>query len=134
VIFTSHSIPERIVLAGDPYQEQLLETCALIANRFGPEFKWQFAFQSAGRTPEPWLGPDVRAVVTKLAEEGHSEVTICPIGFTADNLEIVYDIDTLLVEAAKELGVTIHRVPSRNTHPSFINAIVTQIERRLFLR
>lgn len=127
VVFTSHSLPVRILESGDPYRDQLFETSRLIAEKCGPSLKWELAFQSAGRTDESWLGPDVKDILIKLAEGGLRQVTICPIGFVTDNLELLYDLDIVLFGQAEKLGVTLQRTPSRNTHPEFIKAIVTEV-------
>jgi len=95
VLFTAHSLPERILATGDPYAERLRATAAAVAERAGlPASTWDVAWQSAGRTPEPWLGPDVLAAVDGLADRGDVDgVLVCACGFVADHLEILYDLD-----------------------------------------
>ena len=92
VIFTAHSLPEKIVAEGDPYPQQLRETAEAVAAKAGLE-RFTTGWQSAGRTSEPWLGPPLEEVVTKAAADGHTGVVVCPCGFTADHLEVLYDID-----------------------------------------
>jgi ferrochelatase len=95
VLFTAHSLPERILASGDPYPEQLQATAAAVAERAGlVASAWDVAWQSAGRTPEPWLGPDVLAAIDGLAERGDVDgVLVCACGFVADHLEVLYDLD-----------------------------------------
>ncbi len=119
VVFTAHSLPER-VLEGDPYPEQLQESAAAIADRAGLEqwSGWALAWQSAGRTPEPWRGPDILEVIAELAETGAAEgVLVVPQGFTADHLEVLYDLDIEAAAAARERGLAFARTDVVNDDP-----------------
>lgn len=122
IICTAHSLPERIRISNDPYEEELRETVRLIAECF-PTHKVHFAFQSAGHTPEPWLGPDVSELIEYLGRKKERFILICPIGFVADHLEILYDIDIVCKHAAARQGITLIRTESRNTHPLFIKSL-----------
>jgi ferrochelatase len=128
VIFTAHSLPERVRELGDTYPEQLEESARLVAERAGLT-SWQVAWQSAGRTPEPWLGPDVRDVVRTVAAEGtHGAVVVCPIGFVADHLEVLYDLDVELAAVAAESDVAFARTASLNDEPRFIAVLADVVE------
>jgi len=122
VLFTAHSLPEKILKMGDPYVDQLLETSRLIAVQAGVT-AWQFAWQSAGRTADPWLGPDILDVMKQLAEEGVKNILACPIGFVSDHLEILYDLDIEAKRFASELGVHFERVRSLNQDPKYIHLL-----------
>ncbi|MCU1353275.1 MAG: ferrochelatase, partial [Acidimicrobiales bacterium] len=107
LLVTAHSLPER-VLAGDPYPDQLRESAAELARRTGrhPWAGWSLAWQSAGATPEPWRGPDVRQVIRDLGATGRSDgVLVCPQGFVADHLEVLYDLDIEARAVAEEAGL-----------------------------
>jgi len=120
VIFTAHSLPERVRAGGDTYPDQLEESARLVAGAAGVA-RWQVAWQSAGRTPEPWLGPDVREVVAQLDENGDTDgVVVCPIGFVADHLEVLYDIDIELAAVAAGRGLRFTRTASLNDDPEFM--------------
>jgi len=120
VIFTAHSLPERIRDVGDTYPEQLEESARLVARAAGLDH-WVVAWQSAGRTPEPWLGPDVRDEVRRLATEGRTDaVVVCPIGFVADHLEVLYDLDVELAAVAASCGIVYARTASLNDDPAFV--------------
>src|SRR5689334_12685379 len=93
VVFTAHSLPARILDAGDPYKDQLLETSRLVAERAGLGDRWSFAFQSASATGEPWLGPDILEELDRLHGEGVEKVLVAPVGFVSDHLEILWDLD-----------------------------------------
>lgn len=122
VVFTAHSLPERILQSGDPYQDQLQETSEALARMLGLS-NWTFSFQSAGRTPDPWLGPDIIDTVHRLADQGETNILVAPIGFVSDHLEIFYDIDFEAQEAARERGVTLKRTESLNASPDFVEAL-----------
>jgi ferrochelatase len=122
VIFTAHSLPERILRDGDPYRDQLLETSRLVAER-AQLGDWSFAFQSASATGEPWLGPDVLEELDGLAENGVQRVLVCPVGFVSDHLEILWDIDVEARERAAELGLEFERIESLNDDPDFVRAL-----------
>lgn len=122
VIFSAHSLPARIVEEGDPYPDQLRETAEVVAERLGLE-RWATAWQSAGRTPEPWLGPPLEEVVAKAAAEGHTAVVSSPCGFTADHLEVLYDVDIEAKAAAEEAGIRLVRTESMNADPAFLRAV-----------
>ena len=127
VVFTAHSLPERIRETGDTYPEQLAESARLVAAAAGLE-EWIVAWQSAGRTPEPWLGPDVRDVVRELAAEGGVDaVVVCPIGFVADHLEVLYDLDVELAGVAAAYGLAYARTASLNDDPRFIAVLADVI-------
>ena len=130
VVFTAHSLPERILDEGDPYREQLLETSRLVAERAGLE-RWSFAFQSASATGEPWLGPDVLEELDRLHEVGVGKVLVAPIGFVSDHLEILWDIDIEARERAAELGLELERIESLNDDPAFVRALAELVEERL---
>lgn len=130
VIFTAHSLPTRVVAEGDTYPDELARTAALVAERVGLE-RYEFAFQSAGRTGEPWLGPDLRDELRRLADEGVREVVVCPVGFVADHLEVLYDIDIEARAVADELGIRLERAPSMNDDPTFIAGLADVAERAL---
>jgi ferrochelatase len=122
VVFTAHSLPERILAEGDPYREQLLETARLVAERAALE-SWSFAFQSASATGEPWLGPDILDRLDALAAAGVRSVLLAPVGFVSDHLEILWDLDVEARERAAELGLELSRIESLNDDPMFIHAL-----------
>jgi ferrochelatase len=124
VIFTAHSLPQRILASGDPYPDELKASAARVADRMRPPLKsWRFAYQSAGATSEPWLGPDAEDVITELAKAGHEAVLLVPIGFVCDHVEILYDIDVEYQALAKRLGIQLERTASLNDDPGLVNAV-----------
>jgi protoporphyrin/coproporphyrin ferrochelatase len=126
VVFTAHSLPERILADGDPYREQLLETSRLVAEKAGIE-SWSFAFQSESPTGEPWLGPDILDELDRLNGLGVRKVLVAPIGFVADHLEIYWDIDVEAREKAAELGLELERTASLNDDPAFIRVLASVV-------
>jgi ferrochelatase len=124
VIFSAHSLPARIIEQGDPYDRQLRETAQLVADKVGlADDQWTFSYQSAGRSPEPWLGPQIQDYVVELAEQGHKNMLSCVVGFVADHVEILFDIDIKAKQAAERAGARLVRVPSLNDDPLFIAAL-----------
>ncbi|HEY1421301.1 MAG TPA: ferrochelatase [Candidatus Dormibacteraeota bacterium] len=119
LFFTAHSLPARIVTEGDGYLDRLLESCRLVAAAT-PLPRWEFAFQSASTTGEPWLGPDL---LTAIERSGARDVLICPIGFLADHLEILYDLDLEAQQFARSRGARIRRTASFNARPELIAAL-----------
>jgi len=119
VMFTAHSLPARVVAEGDPYPDQLAGTAALVAERLGLS-EYTCAFQSAGRTGEAWLGPDILEEIPRLAGRGVRELVVRPVGFVADHLEVLYDIDIQAQAVARDLGVRLERARSMNDDPIFI--------------
>jgi protoporphyrin/coproporphyrin ferrochelatase len=122
VIFSAHSLPERILEVGDPYPGQLAATAAAVATRAGLD-RWRIGWQSAGRTGEAWLGPDILDVIRDLAATGATAVVVCPCGFVADHLEILYDIDIEARGVAAEAGLPLVRTRSPNADPEFLDAL-----------
>jgi protoporphyrin/coproporphyrin ferrochelatase len=129
-IYTAHSLPEKILSQGDPYREQLIETCFLLTRKVGID-SWQFAFQSAGRTQEKWLGPDLLEVIEALAAEGKKSLLVCSVGFITDHLEVMYDIDVEAKKKAKELGVHLERAGSLNDHPNLAQLFAQVVKKRI---
>jgi ferrochelatase len=130
VLFTAHSLPERILQMKDPYPEQLLATSRAIAERTGVE-NWQFAWQSAGQTGEPWLGPDVLEELSRLhADEGVDYVLVCPIGFVSDHLEVLYDLDIEAQALAKRLGMHLERTEMLNTEPLYMETLADVVNEK----
>jgi ferrochelatase len=124
LFFTAHSLPARIVAEGDGYHDRLLESCRLVEEATAlPE--WEFAFQSASTTGEPWLGPDLLAAIEG---SGARDALVCPIGFVADHLEILYDLDVEAQRFAREKGIRIRRTPSFNARPEFIGALAEVVK------
>ena len=130
VVFSAHSLPARILREGDPYADQLHETGDLIARRLGLRH-WLFGWQSAGRTDDEWLGPDIREVIKELRRDGHGHVLLCPVGFVADHLEVLYDVDIEAQALAKDLDLVLHRTESPNADPAFTHALAGVVRRRL---
>jgi ferrochelatase len=128
LVFTAHSLPERILADGDPYPEQLQASVRGVMDRLPPRAHW-FAFQSAGRTNERWLGPDAREVLDRLAANGTRHVLVCPIGFVADHLEVLYDVDIEFRRHAAALGIQLERTASLNADPLLIDALVDLVTR-----
>jgi len=122
VIFTAHSLPERVVREGDPYAEQVAATARGVAERAGLA-RYRQAYQSAGRTPEPWLGPALEEALGELAGRGARRVLVAPIGFVCDHTEILFDIDVQARSFARAQGLTLGRTESLNTSPAFIGAL-----------
>jgi len=117
VLFTAHSLPQRIVEWQDPYPRQLAATVREVMARLGPR-PHRFAYQSAAMTPDPWLGPDATSVLRELAAEGHRQLVVAPIGFTCEHVEVLYDIDIELRDQAEALGVRLERIAMVNEHPA----------------
>ena len=131
-LFTAHSLPER-ALVDDPYPDQLRASAAAVAERVGlqPWPDWGLCWQSAGRTPDPWRGPDVLEVVRDLAATGRSEgVLVCPQGFTADHLEVLYDLDIEARRVAEDLGLAFARTRSLNDDPAVMGALARVVLER----
>ncbi len=126
-VFSAHSLPERIREWNDPYEDELRASAAAVAARVGLG-DWRFAWQSAGGTREPWLGPDILDYLETLAGDGVRNVLQVPIGFVADHLEILYDIDVEAVEKARSLGITLRRTALPNASPDLIATLVCVVE------
>ncbi|HTR22164.1 MAG TPA: ferrochelatase [Gemmatimonadales bacterium] len=119
VVFTAHSLPQRIREWQDPYERQLQATVAGVIERLGTR-PHRLAFQSAGMTNEPWLGPDVETVVEQLAADGRRDALIAPIGFTSEHVEVLYDLDVELRQRAADLRVRLERIAMVGDHPAMI--------------
>jgi protoporphyrin/coproporphyrin ferrochelatase len=129
-VFTAHSLPARILNEGDPYQDQLLRTSELVAQRAGIK-QWRFSYQSQSQTGEPWLGPDLVDTIEELAGQGHRAVLIASVGFIADHLEILYDIDIEAKERADALGIELRRTPMLNADPRLARALHALVAERI---
>lgn len=119
VIFTAHSLPARLQDMGDPYPGQLAETATAVAHQAGLA-NWTTAWQSVAKTGEPWLGPELLEVIQEAAAGGTTDFLVCACGFTADHLEILYDLDVEAQAEAARLGVRISRTPMPNARPDFV--------------
>jgi protoporphyrin/coproporphyrin ferrochelatase len=129
VVFTAHSLPER-VLVDDPYPDELRSSAEAIARAAGLEqwSGWALAWQSAGRTPEPWRGPDILDVIRELARSGQtSGVLVVPQGFTADHLEVLYDLDIEAAAVAAEEGVQFARTEVVNDDPAVMGRLAEKV-------
>ncbi|HEY2771626.1 MAG TPA: ferrochelatase [Solirubrobacteraceae bacterium] len=122
VVFTAHSLPQRILAAGDPYPHELRTTAEAVARAAGLA-RWSIAWQSAGRTADPWIGPDILEVIPEIAAAGASGLVVCPAGFVADHLEVLYDLDIEAAAAARELGFPFARTVSPNADPRLAKAL-----------
>jgi len=122
VVFTAHSLPARILEHADRYPDQLRESSQAIAALLDLS-EWTFSYQSAGRTAEQWLGPDLFATIGKLADQGAKNILVAPIGFVSDHLEILYDIDYEARRAAEDLGLVLKRTESLNASPDFVEGL-----------
>ncbi len=130
VVFTAHSLPARILDEGDPYQDELLETARLVAERAGVA-DWSFSYQSESPTGEPWLGPDILDHLAALHARGVDDILVCPVGFVADHLEIRWDLDTEAQEKATELGLRLARIEMPNDDPAFVSVLAGIVRRAL---
>jgi ferrochelatase len=127
VVFSAHSLPERIRTWGDPYEAQLEESARLVAERAGLK-GYRRAWQSAGMTGEPWIGPDILDFLDTLHEEGARAVLQVPIGFVSDHLEILYDLDIEAAQKAAALGIAYRRTRLPNARPDFVRALTDVCE------
>lgn len=131
VVFSAHSLPQRLLSSGDPYGDQCLETARLVAARAGvPDERWSWAYQSAGRTPEPWAGPDISEHLGELAARGVRDVVSVPVGFVSDHVEILFDIDHRASGVAADLGMRLERPPALNDDPVFIATLAELVRER----
>jgi ferrochelatase len=130
LLFTAHSLPVRVVAEGDRYPDEIAATARLVAERLGIA-DFEQCFQSAGRTGEEWLGPDLRDELRRLAAEGVRDVVVSPVGFVAEHLEVLYDIDIEAQAVAREVGIHLERARSMNDDPTFISALADVATRAL---
>jgi ferrochelatase len=131
VVFCAHSLPARVRAEGDPYDSQLRETARQVALQAGlPPEQWSWSYMSAGKSPEPWLGPDLPDHLTELARGGVRSVVCVPVGFVADHVEILYDVDIEARQRAEELGIRLERPASLNDDPLFIEALAGAVTAR----
>ncbi|MBU8905473.1 ferrochelatase [Desertibacillus haloalkaliphilus] len=131
VIFSAHSLPEKIIEMGDPYPEQLQETADLIAAEAGIK-NYTIGWQSEGNTPDPWIGPDVQDLTRDLyKQKGYQSMIYCPVGFVADHLEVLYDNDYECKVVTDELGVNYYRPEMPNAKEEFIDALATIVLNKL---
>ncbi len=135
IIFTAHSVPERTITEGDPYERQTKHTAELVALEADLESTdWSFAFQSQGMSGGRWLGPAVEDTITKLKAKGHRGVFIQPIGFVCDHVEILYDIDIAFRQFANIHDMKLWRAESLNDSPEFIKALSGVARERMAAR
>jgi ferrochelatase len=122
VVFTAHSLPERIRGWNDPYERELRDSAAAVADA-ARLAEWRFAWQSAGGSAEPWIGPDILDYLETLSRQGYTTVVQVPIGFVSDHLEILYDIDVEATHTARVLGMNLVRTELPNASPEFIRVL-----------
>jgi ferrochelatase len=131
VFFTAHSLPERAVADGDPYPGQVADSGADIAALLDLDadatVSWGTAWQSAGRTADPWIGPDLLVEMERVAAEGATAVVICPVGFVSDHLEVLYDLDIEAQAKADALGIAFARTSSLNDDPAFLAMLASVV-------
>lgn len=121
VVFTAHSLPEFTLQRGEPYDRQLRETAHLLAEKLAlPADRWTFSYQSAAKTGVPWLGPQIEDYIVELAQAGRTKLIVAPIGFIADHVEVLYDIDIGVQQIARSLGVRVERPPMLNDSPAMV--------------
>jgi len=130
VVFTAHSLPERVLAMGDPYKDELLATSNLVAEAAGID-DWSFSFQSESPTGEPWLGPDILDHLRELHARGVERVLVCPVGFVSDHLEIRWDLDVEATELAHEIGLALERIEMPNDEAAFVRTLATIVRREL---
>jgi ferrochelatase len=127
LIVSAHSLPEKILQFGDPYPSQLQETADLIAEQAGIK-NYVVGWQSAGQTPEPWLGPDVQDLTRDLYNEHHYKAFVyAPVGFVCEHLEVLYDNDFECRKVTEELGASYYRPEMPNAKAEFIDALSTVV-------
>lgn len=131
VLFTAHSVPERTIAAGDPYETQTRETASLVASQVREIGKWHFAFQSQGMSGGDWLGPTVEETISGLCEAGQTGVFVQPIGFVCDHVEILFDVDILFKKFAAARRMKLYRAESLNDSPLFVRAVAALARTRL---
>ena len=129
VVFTAHSLPARIVDDGDPYPTQLRETAVAVAERLALD-TWSVGWQSAGRTPEPWLGPDIGEIIRDRAARGCPGLVVCPCGFVADHLEVAYDLDIEAAGLAQSMELRFSRTATLGTDPAVMAALAELVAAR----
>lgn len=131
VIFTGHSLPASILERGDPYDMQLWETAHLLAQRLAlPVDRWTFSYQSAAQTGTPWLGPQIEALVPQLVAQGERSLVIAPIGFIADHVEVLYDLDIGVQNIAAQHGVRVERAQTLNDSDALVTALAALVNRQ----
>ncbi len=129
LLITAHSLPLRVIESGDGYDERLRETGELVASETGVA-SWRVCWQSAGRTPESWIGPDILEVISLLPAEGKRAAVVCPAGFTSDHLEVNYDIDIEAQALADSVGLRLARTASLNADPRLCKARAELVTRK----
>lgn len=130
VVFTAHALPVKVIESGDPYAEEVAQTAAGVAARAGIT-KYERAYQSAGRTPEPWIGPSIEALIDEQSGRGVRKFLIVPIGFVCDHTEILYDIDVQAARAAREFSTSLRRTESLNTSSTFVDVLEDLVRSRI---
>jgi len=143
IIFTAHSLPERILQWNDPYPDELHATVGSLMERLPPARpstaelrgewwgkRYHFAYQSAAMTPDPWLGPDAGEIIARLAEVGKKHVLIAPIGFVCEHVEILYDVDIVFKRQAEALGMQLERIEMLDTAPKMITGLAELVRHR----
>jgi ferrochelatase len=126
VVVSAHSLPARVLEMDDPYPDELRATAELVADKLGLR-SWQTGWQSAGRTNEPWLGPDISQIIDDLAASGATAVIVCPAGFTSDHLEVLYDLDIVAAGRAADAGIEFVRTASLNAEPKVFAALARRV-------
>jgi protoporphyrin/coproporphyrin ferrochelatase len=130
IVFTAHSLPARVIDAGDPYATEVAATARGVAERCGIA-RYRVAYQSAGRTPEPWIGPDLSDLIREASADGLRHFLVIPVGFVCDHTEILFDIDVQAQSTARARGATLRRTESLNSSPTFIAALESLVREKL---
>jgi ferrochelatase len=127
IIFTAHSLPERILQMNDPYPQQVQGTMQAVCEELRP-VTVRVAYQSQGRSGEKWLGPTVESTIEDLHRQGHQHVLIAPIGFLSDHLEVLYDVDIEFRRIAESKGMQLERIAMLNANPALITVLASLLE------
>jgi ferrochelatase len=130
VMFTAHALPVRAIESGDRYPDEVAATASAVAKGAGLS-RYRVAYQSAGRTPEPWIGPEIAAVVDEESARGVRKFLVVPIGFVCDHTEVLFDIDVQAAQTAREYATSLRRTESLNASPTFIRLLEDLVRTRL---
>ncbi len=126
VLFTAHSLPQKILEWDDPYPGQLQATVKALTQQLGSQ-PHDFAYQSAAISPDPWLGPDAGEIIKRYAARGRKNILLCPIGFVCEHVEILYDVDIVYQKLAGSLGVHLERIEMLNDAPEMIAGLAERV-------